>query len=56
MEKIKIWNIWDQVKEQDYEELEEAEEELKILRENWRVNKKGKELIESQETDNKKDN
>ncbi len=56
MEKIRIWNIWDQVKEQDYEELEEAEEELKILRENWRVNKKGKELIESQETDNKKDN
>lgn len=56
MEKIKIWNIWDQVKEQDYEELEEAEEELRILRENWRVNKKGKELIESQETDNKKDN
>lgn len=56
MEKIKIWNIWDQVKEQEDEELEEAEEELKILRENWRVNKKGKELIESQETDNKKDN
>lgn len=56
MEKIKIWNIWDQVKVQDYEELEEAEEELRILRENWRVNKRGKELIESQETDNKKDN
>ncbi len=56
MEKIKIWNIWDQVKVQEYEELEEAEEELRILRENWRVNKRGKELIESQETDNKKDN
>ena len=54
--KIKIWNIWNQVKEQEDEELEEAEEELRILRENWRVNKRGKELIESQETDNKKDN
>ena len=53
--KIKIWNIWNQVKEQEDEELEEAEEELRILRENWRVNKKRKELIESQETDNKED-
>lgn len=45
--KPKIWNIWDQVKSKDLDEIEEAEEELRTLRENWRVNKKRKEIFET---------
>lgn len=44
--KVKIWNIWDKYKNLDEEEIEE-EQELKELRENWRVNKKGKEIFET---------
>lgn len=40
--KIKIWNIWDKYKN-TYEEYIDNEEELKELRENWRVQKKRKE-------------
>ena len=43
--KAKIWNIWDKVKDEDFEEFEE--EEIHTLRENWRVNKKRKENIET---------
>lgn len=43
--KAKIWNIWDKVKDEDFEEIEE--EEIQTLRENWRVNKKRKENIET---------
>ena len=43
--KAKIWNIWDKVKDEDFEEFEE--EEIQTLRENWRVNKKRKENIET---------
>lgn len=53
--KVKIWNIWDKVKENDFEETEETEEteeELRLLRENWRVNKKGKEIFETQKGKN----
>lgn len=44
--KVKIWNIWDKYKNLAEEEIEE-EQELKELRENWRVNKKGKEIFET---------
>lgn len=44
MSRPKIWDIWNQIKKQD--EIEETEEELEILRKNWRVNKKGKEIVE----------
>ncbi len=37
--KVKIWNIWDKVKNDD--EIDE-EQELIELRKNWRVNKKRK--------------
>lgn len=40
--KVKIWNIWDKYKN-TYEEYIDNEEELKELRENWRVQKKRKE-------------
>lgn len=40
--KVKIWNIWDKYKN-TYEEDIDNEEELKELRENWRVQKKRKE-------------
>lgn len=49
--KVKIWNIWDQVKNNSIDDNEE-EQELKELRKNWRVNRKRKENIE---TDNKED-
>lgn len=44
--KVKIWDIWDKVKSYNESDIEE-EQELKELRENWRVNKKRKELIEA---------
>ena len=50
--KVKIWNIWDKVKENDFDEMEETEEELRLLRENWRVNKKGKEIFETEKRKN----
>lgn len=40
--KAKIWNIWDKYKD-NYEEDIDNEEELKELRENWRVQEKRKE-------------
>lgn len=54
--KVKIWNIWDKVKEIDFGEIEETEEELRLLRENWRVNKKGKETFENKQRENKESN
>lgn len=51
----KIWNIWDKIKEQDTEEFDEKENNLRILRENWRVNKKRKEKFESKQKDIKED-
>ena len=44
--KVKIWNIWDKFKIYNENDIEE-EQELKELRENWRVNKKRKEIIET---------
>lgn len=35
----KIWNIWDKVKDNDFDEIEKTEE-LETLRENWRVKKR----------------
>ena len=52
----KIWNIWDKVKEQEMEELDDAEDDLKTLRETWRVNKKRKEEIEIKQKNNIEDN
>ena len=52
----KIWNIWDKVKEQEMEELDDAEEDLRTLRETWRVNKKRKEEIENKQKNNIEDN
>lgn len=54
--KVKIWNIWDKVKENNFDEMEETEEELRLLRENWRVNKKGKETFETKQRENKEGN
>ena len=55
--KPKIWNIWDKVKEQDIEEdLDDAEDDLRTLRETWRVNKKRKEEIETKQKNNYEDN
>ena len=39
--KVKIWNIWDKYKNIDEEDIYE-EQELKELRENWRVQEKRK--------------
>lgn len=38
IQKVKIWNIWDQINE-IYGEKEINEEELKIIRENWKVDR-----------------
>ena len=38
IQKVKIWNIWDQINEM-YDEKEIDEEELKIIRENWKVDR-----------------
>ena len=38
IQKVKIWNIWDQINE-IYDEKEIDEEELKIIRENWKVDR-----------------
>ena len=54
--KPKIWNIWDKVKEQEMEELDDAEDDLSTLRETWSVNKKGKEEIEIKQKNNIEDN
>lgn len=55
MSKVSIWNIWDKVKENNFDEMEEIEE-LQLLRENWRVNKKGKETFEIKQRENKESN
>ncbi len=39
--KVKIWNVWDKYKNIDEEDIYE-EQELKELRENWRVQEKRK--------------
>lgn len=52
--KIKIWNIWDKVKNNN-EDISE-EQELKELRENWRVSKKRKGNIENMQDKSKEDN
>lgn len=49
--KSKIWNIWDQVKEKDFEE-EIEQEKIETLRENWRGSKKKGEIIEAKERKN----
>lgn len=38
IQKVKIWNIWNQINE-IYDEKEIDEEELKIIRENWKVDR-----------------
>ena len=38
IQKVKIWNIWDKINE-IYDEKEIDEEELKIIRENWKVDR-----------------
>mgnify|MGYP004507524281 FL=1 len=38
IQKVKIWNIWNQINE-IYGEKEINEEELKIIRENWKVDR-----------------
>ena len=38
IQKVKIWNIWDQINE-IYDEKEIDEEELKIISENWKVDR-----------------
>lgn len=38
IQKVKIWNIWDQINE-IYDEKEIDEEELKMIRENWKVDR-----------------
>ena len=44
MSKVKIWNIWDTIKNMN-DEFDE-EQELKELRENWRVSRKRKDSSE----------
>jgi hypothetical protein len=51
--KVKIWNIWDKVKNNDENDFDE-EQELKALRENWRV-KKRKETFETKSKMDKED-
>ena len=41
IQKVKIWNIWDQINNIDEEYFAERQE-LKELRENWRVSRKRK--------------
>ena len=38
IQKVKIWNIWGRINE-IYDEKEIDEEELKIIRENWKVDR-----------------
>ena len=38
---VKIWNIWDEINNVDEEDFEERQN-LKVLRENWRVSRKRK--------------
>jgi len=44
--KVKIWDIWNIIKNDNFNDIEEVEDDLKLLRENWRVNKKRKEKSE----------
>ena len=41
IQKVKIWNIWDEINNMDEEDFEERQN-LKELRENWRVSRKRK--------------
>lgn len=52
--KSKIWNIWDKVKEFDFEEVEY--EEIETLRKNWQVNRPRREKIESEKGKNEENN
>lgn len=41
IQKVKIWNVWDQINNMDEENFDERQE-LRELRKNWRVSKKRK--------------
>ena len=43
--KSKIWNIWDKVKDDEFD-LDREEEEIETLRKNWQVNRPRREKIE----------
>lgn len=52
--KSKIWNIWDKVKNDEFD-LDKEEEEIETLRKNWRVNRPRRENVEIEKRNNEED-
>lgn len=52
--KSKIWNIWDKVKNNEFD-LDKEEEEIETLRKNWRVNRPRRENVEIEKRNNEED-
>ena len=52
--KSKIWNIWDKVKDDEFD-LDREEEEIETLRKNWQVNRPRREKIEIEKRKNQKE-
>lgn len=51
--KSKIWNIWDKVKNDEFDL--NKEEEIETLRKNWRVNRPRRENVEIEKRNNEED-
>lgn len=52
--KSKIWNIWDKVKNNEFD-LDKEEEEIETLRKNWQVNRPRRENVEIEKRNNEED-
>ena len=53
--KSKIWNIWDKVRNNEFD-LDKEEEEVETLRKNWQVNGTRRENVEIEKRNNEDDN
>jgi hypothetical protein len=53
--KSKIWNIWDKVRNNEFD-LDKEEEEIETLRKNWQVNGTRRENVEIEKRNNEDDN
>ena len=53
--KSKIWNIWDKVKNDEFD-LDKEDEKVETLRKNWQVNGTRRENVEIEKRNNEDDN
>ena len=53
--KSKIWNIWDKVRNNEFD-LDTEEQEIETHRKNWRVNRPRRENVEIEKRNNEDDN